>query len=111
LNAKWALMADIGWQNWSQFGKADVAVDSSTGLLANAQPQTGNLKQGKHPAMQHGPGALGRTHLQGGWRSTSLSYILALVPAVHDVINCPRILSPQLARHGAPPTSTLRKCQ
>ena len=29
LNAKWALMADLGWQNWSQFGKVDVGVDSA----------------------------------------------------------------------------------
>lgn len=29
LNPKWALMANIGWQNWSQFGKVDVGVDSS----------------------------------------------------------------------------------
>ena len=26
LNEKWAVMADVGWQNWSQFGKADVSV-------------------------------------------------------------------------------------
>jgi long-chain fatty acid transport protein len=44
LDAKWALMANVGWQNWSQFGKVDVGVDSSTGLLANAQPRTVNLK-------------------------------------------------------------------
>jgi long-chain fatty acid transport protein len=30
LNAKWALLANVGWQNWSQFGKVDVAVDSAT---------------------------------------------------------------------------------
>ena len=29
LNAKWAVMADVGWQNWSQFGKVDIGVDSS----------------------------------------------------------------------------------
>ncbi len=29
LNAKWALMADVGWQNWSQYGKVDVGVDSA----------------------------------------------------------------------------------
>ena len=32
-------------------------------------------------------------------RSTSISYILTLVPAVHDVIHGPRILNAQLARH------------
>ncbi|MEJ0091146.1 MAG: outer membrane protein transport protein [Limisphaerales bacterium] len=26
LSAKWAVMADVGWQQWSQFGKADVSV-------------------------------------------------------------------------------------
>jgi long-chain fatty acid transport protein len=40
LNEKWALMANVGWQNWQQFGKVDVAVDSSTGLIANAAPTT-----------------------------------------------------------------------
>jgi long-chain fatty acid transport protein len=26
LNPQWALMADVGWQNWEQFGKVDVGV-------------------------------------------------------------------------------------
>jgi|CZKM01.1.fsa_nt_gi long-chain fatty acid transport protein len=43
LNPKWALMADVGWQNWSQYGKVDVAVESNTGLIANAQPTPVNL--------------------------------------------------------------------
>jgi long-chain fatty acid transport protein len=30
LNDRWALLADVGWQNWSQFGKVDVGVDSAT---------------------------------------------------------------------------------
>ncbi|HLH52891.1 MAG TPA: outer membrane protein transport protein [Verrucomicrobiae bacterium] len=38
LNAKWAVMANVGWQNWSQFGKVDVGVDS-----ANPQSLTANL--------------------------------------------------------------------
>ena len=38
LNAKWALMADVGWQNWSQFGEVDVGVDS-----ANPSSLTKNL--------------------------------------------------------------------
>jgi long-chain fatty acid transport protein len=29
LNEKWAVMADIGWQNWNAFGKVDVQVDSA----------------------------------------------------------------------------------
>lgn len=29
LNARWALMADVGWQNWNEFGKVDVSVDNS----------------------------------------------------------------------------------
>ena len=29
LNAKWALMADVGWQNWNDFGKVDVGIDSA----------------------------------------------------------------------------------
>jgi len=28
LNNKWALMADFGWQDWSQFGRVDVGVES-----------------------------------------------------------------------------------
>jgi long-chain fatty acid transport protein len=34
LNAKWALVADVGWQQWSEFGKVDVRYDgpSSTSL-------------------------------------------------------------------------------
>ena len=38
LNAKWALMADVGWQNWSQFGEVAVGVDS-----ANPKSLTANL--------------------------------------------------------------------
>ena len=29
LNAKWALLANVGWQNWQQFGKVEVGVDSA----------------------------------------------------------------------------------
>jgi long-chain fatty acid transport protein len=41
LNAKWAIMADAGWQNWNQFGKVDVGVDSSnpSDLTANLDYQ------------------------------------------------------------------------
>jgi long-chain fatty acid transport protein len=28
LNTNWAVMADVGWQNWSRFGEVDVGVDS-----------------------------------------------------------------------------------
>jgi len=28
LNSKWALLANVGWQNWKQFGKLDVGVNS-----------------------------------------------------------------------------------
>jgi long-chain fatty acid transport protein len=37
LTPKWALMANVGWQNWSQFGKVNVGVDS-----ANPQSFTAN---------------------------------------------------------------------
>lgn len=30
LNDRWALLANVGWQNWKQFGKVDVGVDSAT---------------------------------------------------------------------------------
>jgi long-chain fatty acid transport protein len=39
LNDKWAIMGDVGWQNWEQFGKIDVGVDSS-----NPQSLTANLQ-------------------------------------------------------------------
>ncbi len=29
LSEKWAVMADLGWQNWNEFGKVDVGVDSA----------------------------------------------------------------------------------
>ena len=43
LNAKWAVMADVGWQNWSRFGEVAVSVDSSTGNPADAKATTANL--------------------------------------------------------------------
>ena len=30
LSPKWAILANVGWQNWDQFGKVDVGVDSAT---------------------------------------------------------------------------------
>jgi long-chain fatty acid transport protein len=41
LSPKWALMANVGWQNWDQFGKVDVGVDSAnpTSLTANLNYQ------------------------------------------------------------------------
>ena len=30
LNEQWALMADVGWQNWSQFGEVAIGVNTST---------------------------------------------------------------------------------
>jgi long-chain fatty acid transport protein len=41
LNPKWALMADLGWQNWGQFGKVEVGVDSAnpTSLTKNMHYQ------------------------------------------------------------------------
>jgi long-chain fatty acid transport protein len=30
LNDQWALMADVGWQNWSQFGEVAIGVNTST---------------------------------------------------------------------------------
>jgi long-chain fatty acid transport protein len=29
LNDRWAIMGDVGWQQWSQFGRVDVSVNSS----------------------------------------------------------------------------------
>ena len=39
LNSKWAIMGDVGWQNWEQFGKVDIGVDSN-----NPQSLTANLQ-------------------------------------------------------------------
>lgn len=30
LNEKWALMADVGWQNWNEFGKVDVGYNGNS---------------------------------------------------------------------------------
>lgn len=37
LNAKWALLADVGWQNWSQFGEVAIGIDSATPKSLTAQ--------------------------------------------------------------------------
>ena len=29
LNNRWAIMGDVGWQDWSRFGKVDVSVNSN----------------------------------------------------------------------------------
>ena len=29
LSPKWAILANVGWQNWDQFGKVDVGVESA----------------------------------------------------------------------------------
>ena len=41
LNAKWALLANVGWQNWKQFGEPQVGVNSATptSLTANLNYQ------------------------------------------------------------------------
>jgi long-chain fatty acid transport protein len=38
LHPKWAILANLGWQNWAQFGKVEVGVDA-----ANPQSLTKNL--------------------------------------------------------------------
>jgi long-chain fatty acid transport protein len=37
LNRQWAIMGNVGWQNWSQFGKADISINSNnpTSLTTN----------------------------------------------------------------------------
>ncbi|HRZ34840.1 MAG TPA: outer membrane protein transport protein [Candidatus Paceibacterota bacterium] len=41
LNPRWALMVNVGWQNWEQFGKVDVGVDAEnpTSLSKNLKHQ------------------------------------------------------------------------
>ncbi len=38
LNPKWAIMGNVGWQDWSRFGKVDVGINSSnpTSLTVNS---------------------------------------------------------------------------
>ena len=38
LNAQWAVMADVGWQNWSQFGEVAIGVDSATPAVPRTLP-------------------------------------------------------------------------
>jgi long-chain fatty acid transport protein len=37
LNAKWALLANVGWQNWNEFGYVQVGVDSATPTSLTAE--------------------------------------------------------------------------
>jgi long-chain fatty acid transport protein len=37
LNDQWALLADVGWQNWSQFGEVAIGIDSATPKNLTAQ--------------------------------------------------------------------------
>jgi long-chain fatty acid transport protein len=30
INTNWALLADVGWQNWHQFGEVQVGVDTTS---------------------------------------------------------------------------------
>jgi long-chain fatty acid transport protein len=39
LSAKWAVMADVGWQNWHQFGEVEVGVDSVNGQTRSGTTQ------------------------------------------------------------------------
>ena len=41
LSRKWAIMGDFGWQDWSEFGKVDIGVDTAnpTNLVANLNYQ------------------------------------------------------------------------
>ncbi|MEN6467252.1 MAG: outer membrane protein transport protein [Syntrophaceae bacterium] len=48
LNAKWAVMGNVGWQDWSRFGKVDVSVDSSTPVSLTADS---NYKDTWHAAL------------------------------------------------------------
>jgi long-chain fatty acid transport protein len=42
LSPKWAIMADLGWQQWSQFGEVQVGVDTT--FTGSPHVVTGNLK-------------------------------------------------------------------
>ncbi len=37
LSQRWALLANVGWQNWHQFGKVDVGVDSANPTSLNQE--------------------------------------------------------------------------
>jgi len=62
LSKQWAVMADVGWQQWSQFGRADVSV--GPGVLGGVTTQL-NYQDTWH-------GALGATYrLSEDWLLTS----------------------------------------
>jgi long-chain fatty acid transport protein len=48
LNDQWALMADFGWQNWSQFGKVDVGIESGPNPVTTVN---GNYQDTYHGAL------------------------------------------------------------
>jgi long-chain fatty acid transport protein len=48
LNAKWAVMGNVGWQDWSRFGKVDVSIDSATPVSLTADS---NYKDTWHAAL------------------------------------------------------------
>ncbi|HWI59147.1 MAG TPA: outer membrane protein transport protein, partial [Bacillota bacterium] len=63
LTPQWALMADVGWQNWNQFGKVEVGVDSAT----PGGPQRTTTAQLQFQDTWHG--ALGLQYkFSPGWR-------------------------------------------
>ena len=48
-NKRWALMADVGWQNWHQFGKVDVSIE--TGAANPVQTVNANYQDTWHGAV------------------------------------------------------------
>jgi long-chain fatty acid transport protein len=81
LNPDWALLANAGWQNWSQFGKVDVGVDSPT-----SPSLTTDLK-----FQDTWHGALGaQYHLTGDWLlSAGFAYDTSAVSDAHRTLSLP----------------------
>jgi long-chain fatty acid transport protein len=51
LNDKWAIMGNVGWQEWSKFGKVDVVVADSTATELKSLTVDANYKDTSHGAL------------------------------------------------------------
>jgi long-chain fatty acid transport protein len=79
LSAKWALMADFGWQNWSQFGNVQAGVESGGTTTLNL----------KYQDTWHG--ALGaQYHLSEKWKlSAGAAYDSSAVDSENRTVTLP----------------------
>ena len=54
INAKWAVMADVGWQDWSQFSEVTIGVDSANPSRDRDLTKSFGLKDTWHGALGAG---------------------------------------------------------